>query len=106
MNEPTETNKDGGKQSRVQYAFDALDPKSMFAMCKVLLEGRNKYGSDENWRKIPPKDHANHMLIHTFAWLAGDCSDEHLSHIMCRAMFLYATANPTWIIAQDKVWND
>jgi hypothetical protein len=61
-------------------------------MCKVLHEGRIKYGSDENWRKIPAREHWNHMVIHGFAWLAGDKSDDHLSHIMCRAMMLYATA--------------
>lgn len=92
-NEPTIVNERGGKQSRTLYAFDALDAKAMFAMCKVLYEGRRKYGFDGNWRQIPPKDHANHLLIHIFAWLAGDTSDEHLSHAMCRAMFLYATAN-------------
>ncbi len=90
---PTVTNKQGGKQSAVSYAFDCLDPKAMFAMCKVLKEGRDKYGSDENWRKIPAVEHFNHMVIHAFAWLAGDKSDDHLSHIMCRAMMLYSVAN-------------
>lgn len=66
--------------------------KAMFAMTKVLHEGRIKYGSDENWRLIPPREHWNHLVIHAFAWLVGDKSDDHLSHIMCRAMFLYATA--------------
>lgn len=75
--------------------MDALDPLAMLAMTKVLMEGRIKYGNDENWRYIDPKDHANHLLIHVFAWLAGDKSDEHLSHVMCRAMFLYATAHET-----------
>jgi hypothetical protein len=94
-NLPIMVNKQGGKQSQVYYAFDALDPKAMFAMCQVLLEGRRKYGNDENWRKVPPKEHLNHLLVHAFAWMAGDTSDEHLSHIMCRAMFLYATATKT-----------
>jgi len=88
---PTVINEHGGKQSAVLYAFDTLDSKAMFAMCKVMKEGRDKYGSDENWRKIPAKEHWNHMVIHAFAWLAGDKSDDHLSHIMCRAMMLYAT---------------
>ena len=90
---PTVTNSQGGKQSAVNYAFDALDSKAMFAMCKVLKEGRDKYGDDQNWRKIPATEHWNHLVIHTFAWLAGDKSDDHLSHIMCRAMFLYAVVN-------------
>jgi len=92
---PMTINEHGGKQSQVLYAFDALDAKTMFAMCKVLHEGRLKYGSDENWRLIPPVEHLNHLLIHAFAYMAGDKSDEHLSHILCRAMFLYATEYKT-----------
>lgn len=88
---PTIINEQGGKQSKVEYAFDALDPIAMFAMCKVLKEGRDKYGDDENWRKISWREHLNHMIIHAFALLAGDKTDDHASHIMCRAMFLYAT---------------
>ena len=30
------------------------------------------------------------MIIHAYAYLAGDNTDEHLSHIMCRAMFAQA----------------
>jgi len=86
----TVTNEQGGKQSKVLYAFDALDPKAMFAMCKVLHEGRQKYGDDENWRKISAREHINHAIIHFMAYLAGDTSDEHLSHAMCRAMMATA----------------
>lgn len=86
----TVVNEKGGKQSKVEYRFDLVDPQAMFAMCKVLKEGFDKYGSDENWRKIPVRDHLNHLIIHAYAALAGDTSDEHLSHIMCRAMFACA----------------
>lgn len=86
---PTVVNELGGKQSKVLYRYDLLDPKSMFEMTKVLSEGAEKYGED-NWRKISIEDHLNHMIIHAYAYLAGDKSDEHLSHIMCRAMFAQA----------------
>lgn len=89
--EPTVTNPAGGKQSKVHYRFDLLDPKAMFEMTKVLHEGAQKYGED-NWRLIDVADHLNHMLIHAYAYLAGDTSDEHLSHILCRAMFAQAVA--------------
>jgi hypothetical protein len=89
--EPRVTNEYGGSQSRVLYDFTLADPKAMFEMCKVLKEGADKYGA-ENWRFIPIEDHLNHMLIHAYAYLAGDKSDEHLSHIMCRALFAQGVA--------------
>jgi hypothetical protein len=86
---PTVTNENGAKQSKVLYRFDLLDPRAMFKMTEVLKEGAEKYGED-NWRGIPIQDHLNHMIIHAYAYLAGDKSDDHLSHIMCRAMFAQA----------------
>jgi hypothetical protein len=87
---PTVVNELGGKQSQVLYRFDLVDPQAMFKMTEVLKQGFDKYGGDENWRKISVREHLNHMLIHAYAYLAGDTSDEHLSHIMCRAMFAQA----------------
>ncbi|MDD3414846.1 MAG: DUF5664 domain-containing protein [Lachnospiraceae bacterium] len=83
-------NENGGKQSKVDYRFDLLDPKAMFEITKVLKEGFDKYGSDENWRRIPIKEHINHLIIHLYAYLAGDTQDEHLSHACCRAIFALA----------------
>lgn len=83
-------NEYGGKQSKVEYRFDLLDPLAMFEITKVLKEGCDKYGDDENWRRISVKDHLNHLLIHVYAYLAGDRQDKHLSHAMCRAMFALA----------------
>lgn len=88
---PIVTNEKGGKQSKVLYRFDLLDPGAMFEMTKVLEEGTHKY-QENNWHNISVKEHLNHMLIHTYAYLAGDLSDEHLSHIMCRAMFAQGVA--------------
>ena len=83
---PTHTNAKGGKQSYIPTRFDLFDGNAMFAMAAVLHEGAEKYGED-NWRNIDINDHLNHLLMHTFAYLKGDDSDDHLSHIMCRAMF-------------------
>ena len=92
--EPTTINEKGGAQSETLYRFDLVDPLAMMEMCKVLKEGSDKYGKYgfENWRNIPIYEHLNHLLIHTYAYLAGDESDEHLSHIMCRAMFAQGVA--------------
>jgi hypothetical protein len=86
---PTVTNEQGGKQSAMLYRFDLIDPAAMFAMAKVLAQGADKYGVD-NWRKIGTQDHINHMLQHVYAYLAGDTTDDHLAHAMCRAMFALA----------------
>jgi len=85
-NAPTEYNEKGGAQSSVPVRFDLVDGKAMFAMTAVLHEGACKYGAN-NWRKIDIEAHLNHLIMHAYAWLSGDRSDEHLSHIMCRAMF-------------------
>jgi hypothetical protein len=83
---PTTTNEQGGSQSDIPYRFDLIDAKALFAMAEVLDQGAKKYGED-NWRLIPVKDHLNHLLMHAYAYLAGDTQDDHLSHILCRATF-------------------
>jgi Domain of unknown function (DUF5664) len=82
-------NEKGGKQSHIPVRFDLVDGKAMFAMTHVLHEGAEKYGAN-NWRLIGIDDHLNHLIMHAYAYLSGDRSDEHLSHIMCRAMFAQA----------------
>lgn len=89
--EPTVTNSQGGKQARSSYAFHLCDPDAMLSMARVMQEGSEKYTRD-NWRKIPAEEHMNHMLIHWYAWLKGDRSDDHLAHMLTRAMMCYATA--------------
>lgn len=83
---PTTTNEKGGSQSDIPVRFDLIDAKAMFEMAKVLDHGARKYG-ENNWRLISVEDHLNHALMHIFAYLAGDETDEHLSHILCRATF-------------------
>lgn len=83
---PTTVNPDGGAQSHVPVRFDLIDAAALFEQAKVLHQGAEKYGAN-NWRKISVEDHLNHLIMHAYAYLAGDTSDEHLSHIMCRATF-------------------
>lgn len=83
---PIETNSNGGSQSAIPYRFDLIDAQALAAMAKVLKEGADKYG-ENNWRQIPVGDHLNHLLLHVFAYLAGDTQDDHLSHALCRATF-------------------
>lgn len=85
----TTTNERGGMQSHVPVRFDLIDGKAMFAMAAVLHEGAEKYAPG-NWRLIPTRDHLNHALMHIFAYLSGDRTDEHLSHALCRITFANA----------------
>lgn len=79
------TNETGGKQSRLDYRFDLIDTKAIFALANVLHTGEMRYGKD-NWRKIDTESHLNHALSHIYAHLAGDKQDEHLSHALCRTL--------------------
>lgn len=83
---PMVVNEHGGKQSKVEYAFDQLDPLAMFQLAGIIQKGAEKYGRD-NWKKITTEEHLNHALQHIFAHLAGDKQDDHLGHAFCRLMF-------------------
>lgn len=89
MDRPITVNEKGGGQSEIPVRFDLIDGKALFKMAHVLDEGAKKHG-DNNWRLVDIDDHLNHLIMHAYAYLAGDRSDEHLSHIMCRAMFAQA----------------
>ena len=78
-------NYNGGRQSKLDYRFDLIDTKAIFALAKVLHTGEVRYGKD-NWRKIDTESHLNHAMSHAYAFLAGDQQDDHLSHCFCRLM--------------------
>lgn len=83
---PVHTNDQGGSQSLIQVRFDLIDARALFEVAKVLYTGAVKYGED-NWRSIPVEDHINHNIMHAYAYLAGDRTDDHLSHMTCRSIF-------------------
>jgi len=86
---PKIVNDQGGSQSHLPYRFDLIDPKAIFALAGVLYQGAERHGED-NWRKIPVRDHLNHALAHIYAYMAGDEQDDHLGHALCRMMFAVA----------------
>ncbi len=71
---PTQTNEQGGKQSAIPVRCDLLPARAVLELAATLTPAAVKYGED-NWRKIPRKDHVNHALAHIFAHLAGDDTD-------------------------------
>ena len=82
---PISVNEQGGKQSLSPYRVDLMPPVALLKVAEVLAIGAKRYAPN-NWRKIPVEDHLNHMLVHAFAMLAGDESDDHVGHMACRAM--------------------
>ncbi len=91
-NAKTVVNEEGGRQSKTDYAADCVPPLAFARICKVLSEGRNKYGR-HNWLHIPNTlEHINKAIMHVYAYLAGDRQEnldpsEHLAHSICRLMF-------------------
>jgi 5'-nucleotidase len=83
---PIHVNAHGGKQSKLNYRFDLIDPLTMFTMANILHDGAETYGT-WNWRRISVEENLNHALSHIFAHLAGDQQDDHLGHAFCRVMF-------------------
>ena len=90
--QPIITNEQGGMQAANEYAFHLIDSGALFELAKVMGEGAKKY-KPENWRKIPPEDHYDHLLMHLLAWRAGDKQDNHLGHALARMVMLFATAS-------------
>jgi hypothetical protein len=86
------TNSAGGKQSHSPYAFHLIPPEALFAIAIRYRYGEERGYARDNWRKIPAEEHANHMIVHALAYLAGDRSDEHLEAMICRATMFYTMA--------------
>lgn len=91
--EERETLPNGAQQSKLEERYDLLPPEAMRRLAKVLAYGARKY-SDNNWHGIPLQSHLNHLIRHAIEFLAGDKSEDHLGHVLCRAaMAVWAQEN-------------
>ena len=60
--------------------FDLITPIGLRRLAETCAEGARKYG-DHNWQKgIPASEMLNHAIRHTYLWLAGDATEDHLAH--------------------------
>jgi len=86
---PIVKNARGGEHGDIKFAFDLIDPVAMMKMANVMYDG-SKLHKKDGWRLLSVDEHLNHLLMHVYAYLAGDKQDEHLAHALCRAMFAVA----------------
>lgn len=80
------TNEDGGTQTKLPVRCDLLPPQVLLQVSAVLAEGADKYG-EWNWESIGTNDHINHAQTHILRYMAGDISEPHLIHAICRLLF-------------------
>ena len=60
--------------------YDLISPIGLRRLAETYAEGARKYG-DRNWENgFPASVLMNHCMRHINLWMAGDSSEDHLSH--------------------------
>jgi hypothetical protein len=79
------TNAKGGKQSDIPYAFDGMPYEAVLAVANVFYEGERKYNRN-NWKLLSIPEILNHSIAHSFKYLSGDTTENHLANNATRAL--------------------
>lgn len=88
-----ETKEQALRYNEGKLQWSLIDWKSLEGLVRVLEMGAKKYARD-NWKKGMPVTQVSESLMrHLFAFMSGEDKDpesglNHLSHVMCNAMFL------------------
>lgn len=74
---------------QVAERMDKIPPWALLHVGRVLGEGM-KYEDEEagtdDWQNRPAAYHLNRMLRHAALHLAGDTAEDHVGHVMARAL--------------------
>jgi hypothetical protein len=83
----------GATASELEVDWSLLDWPTLRRMAKVMAQGAAVHGRD-NWKQGVPRDVlVNHLIEHVHQALAGDTSEDHLAHALCRLMMLACASN-------------
>ncbi len=85
----TVSDENGGKQTVSNTAFHLIPSLALFKLAEALYEGSLKYDRG-NWRKISVEVHLGRCVQHIYGFLAGDRTEDHLAHALCRLAFAVA----------------